>query len=101
MTSARGSGRGGSAGLRVHGWLKVGMFPLILAVLERDYSRGYYNPYSGLLVSFGGNIPMEPQAPPTNYGDPGMLALMRLPTTPGWEALLFRRALFQADVGVM
>ena len=22
-----------------------GMFPLILAVLNRDYSRGYYSPY--------------------------------------------------------
>ena len=28
----------------------LGMFPLILTVLNRDYSTPYNNPYEGLLV---------------------------------------------------
>ena len=27
----------------------AGMLPLILTILTRDYSRGYYDPYEGLL----------------------------------------------------
>ena len=34
------------------------MFPLILTVLNRDYSRGYYNPLQET-VSKGGKIPNQ------------------------------------------
>ena len=33
--------------------LALGMFPLILTVLNRDHSRGYNNPYEGLCVEGG------------------------------------------------
>ena len=33
------------------------MFPLVLTVPNRDSTRGYYNPYWGLLVELRGNIP--------------------------------------------
>ena len=36
------------------------MFPLIRTALHRDYKRGYYSPYEGLLV-YGGTSQVESQ----------------------------------------
>ena len=41
------------------------MFPLILRVLNRDYTRGYSNPDSGLLVQ--GGISEYPKANGSNW----------------------------------
>ena len=38
----------------------IGMFPLMLAVLNKDYDRGYYNAYSRT-VRIKGNIPTTTQ----------------------------------------
>ena len=37
--------------------LSLGLFPLILTVLNRDYRTPYYNPYSGLLAKGGTSQP--------------------------------------------
>ena len=50
---------------------KIGMFDLILAVLNRDYTRGYYNPYEGLLVQAGTSLHPKPEPPnPKPYPPP-------------------------------
>ena len=55
------------------------MFPLILAVLNRDESRGYFHPFLRML-SIGGNIPLSP--------DPEALKLTGSPTRKLFQALI-------------